>query len=63
MKHTNIGKFYNHDPRHYRFERRCDGFEPDANDGDRFVFGAAVAIATGLVFWMIVAHFAAWWLA
>lgn len=41
----NIGKLYNHDPKHFRFERRCDDFEPDANDGDKFVIGVSVAIA------------------
>lgn len=63
MKQDYIGKLYDHDPRHFRFERKCDGLEPDGNDGDRFVFGAAVAIATGLVFWMIIAHVAARWMA
>ena len=53
---TEIEKYYDHNPRHFKFERRCDDFEPDANEGDRCVFGTAVAIAGGLVCWLLIAH-------
>lgn len=50
---TEIGKFYNHDPKHYRFERTCENFdaEPDANVGDWVVWGVACGILGGAALW------------
>lgn len=51
-----IGKLYDHNPRHFKFERTCEDFEPDANEGDWVVGGISCAILGGAAFWALV-----WW--
>jgi hypothetical protein len=48
------GQHYNHDPRHFRFERQLRDFrnmqDCEPHRGDRFVVVASIAIAVLLLF-------------
>lgn len=47
-----LSKFYSHDPKHFRFSRSLESFQPieDCGSGDKWVGWVSVVIALMLIF-------------